>query len=116
MSGEYIEKFEIERRKFRTVLTQKQRELVYYKQVLKDNNIPFDGQMSRSSPRDAQEIIVEEDEVFFDQPRRPEEREVNAGLPGHLGDSREARNSADVKSDADIMVTPSLKDIGVGSK
>ena len=96
--------------------TQKQRELVYYKQELKDNNIPFDGQMSRSSPRDAQENIVEEDEVFFDQPRRPEEREVNAGLPGHLGDSREARNSADVKSDADIMVSPSLKDIGVGAK
>jgi Skp family chaperone for outer membrane proteins len=79
---QYLEKFESERKKYKEILTQKQREIIYYKQMLKDNNINYER--PEKDQRDNQEMIVEEDEISFNKDNGPEETEVNSGFPMHF--------------------------------
>lgn len=77
-----IEKFEMETKKYKTILTQKQREIIYYKHLLKDNNIEYENPSRRQISQNIQEPIQEEDEIFFSKDFEPQENEVNSGFPG----------------------------------
>jgi hypothetical protein len=83
-----LEKFENERRKYKQILTQKQREIIYYKQILKDNNLDFDSPKHGSNSNPLEDTIVEEEEMGDSNGFERTENEVNAQLPGFKFNSK----------------------------
>ena len=84
----YLEKFESERRKYKKILTQKQREIIYYKQILKDHNLEFENPKLGSDMNPLDNTIVEEDEFGDSKGFERPENEVNAQLPGFKFNSK----------------------------
>jgi len=85
----YLEKFENEKNKFKMILTQKQREIIYYKQILKDNNLDYEGQNHDQGLNNMGDTIVEEEEFGESNDFERKENEVNAQLPGFQFNSKD---------------------------
>lgn len=98
VSASMIQKFEMESKKYKTILTQKQREIIYYRQLLKDNNIEYENPSRKQMSQDIQEPIEEEEEIFFSKEFEPQETEVNSGFPGFKINSRKFILKKKIKS------------------
>lgn len=80
-----LEKIESERKHLKMLLTQKQREIIFYKQMLKDNNVEYESTHGEKNLNNLRGTIEEEEyelELEDSSPFQRQEALVNAGFPG----------------------------------
>ena len=92
------------------MLTQKQREIILYRQLLKDNNVDFE---SPETEKNRQQEAIEEEEENFSRDFEPVEREVNSQRPFEGRKAGEAeKRKAEEQRRGETVETPSFKELG----
>lgn len=99
-------------------MTQKQREIIFYKQMLKDNNVEYESTHGEKNLNHLRDTIEEEHELEESSPFDREEAQVNAGFPGMKMHKKQAKGAPRDKApgsgeELDVMVAPSFKELQV---